>query len=279
MDAKSIVNDPESPVSSIAEAHKVQERVAIGAHVVYEAVRLEGEEELSRPAVALAWSALAAGLSMGFSFLAEGAIAALLPNQPWRILISRTGYCVGFLVVILGRQQLFTENTLTVILPLLLHKKWSTVRKVLRLWSIVLSANIFGTFLFAMAMAKLHFLEPGLQQSLMEIAQSHMGQNFWTLLLRGVLAGWLVALMVWMLPNASSSRVFVIFVITYLIGISGLAHIIAGSTNVFFLVGSGATPLVRYLKDFFFPTVVGNIVGGVSLVAALAHGQVIGGKR
>lgn len=279
MDAKSIVNDPESPVSSIAEAHKVQERVAIGAHVVYEAVRLEGEEELRRPSVALAWSALAAGLSMGFSFLAEGAIAALLPNHPWRILISRTGYCVGFLVVILGRQQLFTENTLTVILPLLLHKKWSTVRKVLRLWSIVLSVNIFGTFLFAMAMAKLHFLEPALQQSLMEIAQSHMSQNFWTLLLRGVLAGWLVALMVWMLPNASSSRVFVIFVITYLIGISSLTHIIAGSTNVFFLVGSGVTPLVQYFKGFFFPTVVGNIVGGVSLVAALAHGQVIGGKR
>src|ERR1700730_4359848 len=61
--AKSIVNDPESPISSIDEAQKVQERVAIGAKVVYEAVRLEGEEELERTAVALAWSALAAGLS------------------------------------------------------------------------------------------------------------------------------------------------------------------------------------------------------------------------
>jgi hypothetical protein len=102
------------------EKQQVQDRVAIGVNVVYEAIRLEGEEELRRTAAALAWSALAAGLSMGFSFIAEALLASHLPDRPWRPLLSRMGYCVGFLVVILGRQQLFTENTLTVILPLLL---------------------------------------------------------------------------------------------------------------------------------------------------------------
>lgn len=77
--AKALVNDPESPVVSIDEPQKVQERVAIGARVVYEVVRLEGEDELERPGVALAWSGLAAGLSMGFSLLAE---AALCPTCP-----------------------------------------------------------------------------------------------------------------------------------------------------------------------------------------------------
>jgi formate-nitrite transporter family protein len=72
----------DSPISSIAEAHKVQDRVAIGASVVYEAVRLEGEDELKRPSVALGWSGFAAGLSMGFSFLAEGALTAYLPDSP-----------------------------------------------------------------------------------------------------------------------------------------------------------------------------------------------------
>jgi formate/nitrite transporter FocA (FNT family) len=100
------------------EKQQVEDRVAIGVNVVYEAIRLEGEEELRRTAAALAWSALAAGLSMGFSFIAEALLASHLPDRPWRPLLSRMGYCVGFLVVVLGRQQLFTENTLTVILPL-----------------------------------------------------------------------------------------------------------------------------------------------------------------
>lgn len=277
--AKSIANDPKSPISSIAEAEKVKERVAIGAKVVYEAVRLEGEDELDRPAQALAWSGLAAGLSMGFSLLGEAAIRSYLPPSEWRDLLSRAGYSIGFLVVILGRQQLFTENTLTVILPLLLHKKLSVLVKVLRLWGVVLATNVVGTFLFAFTIAKIHFLDPRLQQSILETSQAHLGPSFWITLFRAVFAGWLIALMVWMLPDAASSRVTVIIIITYLISISHLSHIIAGSTSTFFLVASGNLSIEQYWITFFVPTLIGNILGGTSLVAALAHGQVVGGKK
>lgn len=277
--AKSIVDDPESPISSIVEAHKVQERVAIGAHVVYEAVRLEGEDELERSAVALAWSGFAAGLSMGFSLLAQAALMSHLPEASWRPLVVGAGYCVGFLIVILGRQQLFTENTLTVILPLLVHKDASTLVKVLRLWSVVLFANVLGTFLFAVALARLHFLEPALQANMLAISEAHVGPPFWIVLLRAIFAGWLIALMVWMLPDANTSRVAIIVIITFLIGICGLNHIIAGSTSMFFLVAAGKLSVGRYFAAFFFPTLLGNIIGGVSLVASLAHGQVAGGKR
>src|SRR5277367_621318 len=102
-----------------AEEKKVEERLAISPSVVYETIRREGEEELHRTPAALAWSGLAAGLSMGFSLVAEALLAAYLPHATWTPLISKFGYCVGFLIVILGRQQLFTETTLTVILPLL----------------------------------------------------------------------------------------------------------------------------------------------------------------
>jgi formate/nitrite transporter FocA (FNT family) len=91
--------------------------------VVYETIRREGEEELHRKVSSLWWSGLAAGLSMGFSFIAEGLLMAHLPDTPWRLLVSGAGYSVGFLIVVLGRQQLFTENTLTVFLPVLLDKK------------------------------------------------------------------------------------------------------------------------------------------------------------
>ena len=277
--ARELVKDPESPISRLEEAEKVKERVEVGAHVVYEAVRLEGEDELERPAVALAWSGFAAGLSMGFSLLAEAALSSFLPDRPWRSLLSHAGYSVGFMVVILGRQQLYTENTLTVVLPLLLHKNVETFLKVLRLWAIVLSTNVVGTFLFALAVGRLHFLDPGLQQSLLEDSQSHIGPGFWTIFARAVFAGWLIALMVWMLPNAGSSRVAVILIITYLISIAHLSHIIAGSTNVFFLVVSSHLPLASYFTKFFVPTLLGNVFGGVSLVAALAHAQVVGGKK
>jgi formate-nitrite transporter family protein len=278
-EVKAIVDDPKSPISSVAEAQKVQERVAIGAKVVYEAVRLEGEEELERAAIALAWSGLAAGLSMGFSLLAESALTAFLPDASWRPLIARSGYSLGFLIVILGRQQLFTENTLTPILPLLLHKDLETFGKVLRLWSTVLAANVAGTFLFALLIGRTHFLDPSIQRAILDISSAHVGQDFWTIALRAVFAGWLIALMVWMMPDAASSRVFIILVITYVISLSSLSHIIAGSTNVFYLVVLGKLSAVHYFTGFFLPTLLGNIVGGVSLVAALAHAQVLGGKK
>src|SRR6185437_9034867 len=120
------------------EEKQVQERVAIGAHVVHETIRREGEEELKRSSSALAWSGLAAGLSMGFSLVAEGLLAAGLPSTPWATLISKLGYSVGFLIVVLGRQQLFTETTLTAILPLLSRRDIKTGLRVLRLWSMVL---------------------------------------------------------------------------------------------------------------------------------------------
>ena len=274
-----MVKDPESPISSMHEAHKVQERVAISAKIIYEAVRLEGEEELERPGVALAWSGLAAGLSMGFSLLAEAALHAYLPDAPWTRLVSTAGYSIGFLIVILGAQQLFTENTLTVILPLLAHKNMATVKKVLRLWGVVLAANIVGTFLFAFALARLGFLEPRLQAAVLSVSLAHAGPGFCVVLVRAVFAGWLIALMVWMMPDAATSRVAIIIILTYLIGIAGLSHIVAGSTNVFYLVATGHLTLGQYFTTFFFPTVTGNILGGVSLVAALAHAQVVGGKK
>src|SRR5579864_8496178 len=164
------VNPAPSGVISTKEEEKlVQDRVAIGAPVVYEAIRREGEDELRRPAAALAWSGLAAGLSMGISFVTEALLTADLPHATWTPLVSRFGYSIGFLIVILGRQQLFTENTLTVILPLLLSKKLSVLMRVLRLWSIVLVCNLVGTFMFAFCIAHVAIFDGSVRHALMQI--------------------------------------------------------------------------------------------------------------
>lgn len=269
----------EGTVSTRAEKKQVEERLAIGAHVVYETIRREGEEQLHRPVAALAWSAFAAGLSMGFSFVASGILMAHLPDQPWRPLVSSAGYCIGFLIVIMGRQQLFTENTLKVVLPVLLRKDLPTLLRMLRLWGIVLTGNLVGTFLFALCLGKFALFDAHTQQSFTEMGASHMGAGFGTVLLRAIFAGWLIALMVWLLPSADSARVSIIIILTYLVGISGFNHIVAGSTTVFFLVVTGFISWKAYVTQFFFPTLFGNVIGGLALVAALNHAQVVGGQE
>lgn len=275
---KEDVPSAEGTISTRVEQKQVEERLAIGAHVVYETIRREGEEELCRPAAALAWSALAAGLSLGFSFVAEALLMAHLPDTPWRPLISRAGYCLGFLIVVLGRQQLFTENTLTVILPLLLRKDLRTLMRVLRLWGVVLSANLAGTFLFALCLSRTTLFDAHTQEVFAEIGRAHIGAGFSTVIVRAIFAGWLIALMVWLLPGAESAKVSIIIILTYFVGLGGFNHIIAGSTTTLFLVANGSLSLGAYLLHFFAPTLLGNIIGGVSLVAALGHAQVVGGK-
>lgn len=268
----------ESPVSTRVEKKQVEERLAIGPQVVYETIRLEGEVELRRTPVALAWSALAAGLSMGFSFIAEGLLMAHLPDQPWRPLITKFGYSIGFLIVVLGRQQLFTENTVTVVLPVLLGRSVATFLRMLRLWGIVLGVNLVGTFIFALCFGKIMMFDAHTQQCLSEIGKSHLASPG-IVLLRAIFAGWLIALMVWLLPAAEGAKVRIIIIITYVIGLGGFNHIIAGSTTMFFLVVTHYLSFGTYLTKFFLPTLAGNVIGGVSLVAALNHAQVVGGKE
>ena len=136
------------------EEHEVRKRASLRAAVVFETVRREGETEVSRPALALAFSGLACGLSMGFSLVGTGILRAYTPDAPWRPLFINLGYTLGFLIVVLGRQQLFTENTLTAILPVLDDPdKGKKFLQVLRLWSIVLFTNLVGAAIFSYVVA------------------------------------------------------------------------------------------------------------------------------
>lgn len=256
------------------EKMDVNRRIAPRAAVVYETIRREGEEELYRSMPALAWSGLAAGLSMGFSFITEALLHINLPDAPWRTLISKFGYCIGFLIVVLGRQQLFTENTITPILQLLSRHNFKTVLQVLRLWSIVLLTNLIGGAIFAFVVAQTNLFGPEVHHILTEIGQKAMAGDFWTTLTRGIFAGWLIALMVWLLPFAESARVSVIIIITYIIGLGGFAHIIAGFIETFYVVVIGQATLWQFMQQFFIPTLLGNVFGGVAMVSFINYAQV-----
>ena len=261
------------------EERKVAEEESLNANTTHEVIRRHGAKELERTVAALAWSGLAAGLSMGLSLVAEGALRAYLPDVPWRPLVSKFGYPVGFLVVILGSQQLFTENTLTPIVPLMAKRTRAMLRRVLTLWGVVLVANLAGGALFAWAAAATDVFSPELKEAFTAIGREALEPRGWSLFGRAVVAGWIIALMVWMLPAAESAQLFVIVIMTWLVGVGHLAHIIVGSIEVFYVVAGGGTTLGAYLGSYMLPTLVGNMVGGVTLVAALNHAQVAAGKK
>lgn len=244
------------------------------AALIHETIRAEGEGELERRPTALALSALAAGLSMGFSLLVQGWLRAALPSGPTQQLLAPLGYTIGFLVVVLGRQQLFTENTLTPVLPLLHNRDSLTLIRVLRLWIIVLAANIAGTILFGFAVAHSGIFEPDRMAAFAAMGREALSGDFTTTFIRAIFAGWLIALMVWLLPGAEAARVFVILIVTYVIALGHFSHIIAGSAEVAFLVAIRQAGWGDYLLRFFVPTLLGNILGGVALVAVLNYGQV-----
>ena len=211
------------------EQLQAERRASPSGTVVYRAVLMEGRDELDRPSSALFWSGLAAGLSMGTSLMAEGLLSSYLPEATWRPLIAKLGYSVGFLLVILGRQQLFTENTLTPILPLLREKTWHRLLNVARLWTIVLVANLLGCVAVAWLISTHWAFNPEVQSHFVEIGHRALVGTFGEHFVRATLAGWLIALMVWVLPFAESARVWVIILISYLVGIGQLSHIIAGA--------------------------------------------------
>lgn len=256
------------------EQKKAIEEEKINAAVTHEVVRREGMKELHRTPSALAWSGLAAGASMGLILLTVGLLHHALPETPWRPTVAALGYSVGFLAVILGNQQLFTENTLTPIVPLMAERTGSMLRKVLLLWGIVFLANAVGTLLFAYAAARTAAVPPELRHAMRTVALEATSHDWMSIFARAIVAGWIIALMVWMLPAASSSQVSVIIIMTWLIGAAKLSHVIVTSVEAFYLTALGDLGWGRALGGLILPALIGNVIGGVLLVAAVNHAQV-----
>ncbi|HVW22790.1 MAG TPA: formate/nitrite transporter family protein [Opitutaceae bacterium] len=267
------------PSGKDEQAAQAAERQSPSSRIVHQAIVQEGTEELRRPAAALFWSAVAAGLSMGFSLVAQSELRARLSDQPWRPLVDSLGYSVGFLVVILGRQQLFTENTLTPILPLIDRDEPIRILEVARLWLAVLVGNLVGVVAIAWVLGRSDLLSPEVRRAAAELGREALAPGFGVVLLRGIMAGWLIALIVWLLPAAETAHVWIIIIITWLIGVGHFSHVIAGSVDVSVLAWSGEVGWLRALGSFTAPALIGNIIGGVTLVAFLNHAQVKTGRR
>jgi len=263
-----------SPKLGGDEEKQVKDNLGLHAASVYEVVRLEGQRELTRPLASLFWSGVGAGISIGFSFLIEAIIAAKLPDATWAPLVENLGYSVGFLIVILGHQQLFTENTLTAVLPAMAHPSRKWLVGLFNLWGVVLLANMIGCFIFAVGIAYAPVTDEATDTALVAIVSHLMEFSASEMFFRGIVAGWIIAALVWMLPSCEGSEALVIILMTYLIALGDFTHIIAGSAEVMYGLLVMDVSFASALGQFFIPTLAGNVVGGTVLFALLAYAQV-----
>jgi formate/nitrite transporter FocA (FNT family) len=261
----------------MAKSDKKKEAASerLPAKSVYSVIQSEGEQELGRPAASLFWSGLVAGISISTSVLVEGILHSSLPDADWRGLVEGLGYSVGFLIVILGRQQLFTENTITPVLPIMARFSIESLRSMLKLWAIVLVANLAGTMI-AVVFADLGALLSAEQlESMRAVSREAVaGKAAGNVFLSAIPAGFYIAALVWMLPSSKGFEFWVILMVTWIIAIGDFAHVIVGSAEAFLLLVNGELGIVAAFGGYLLPALAGNIIGGTALFSALAYAQV-----
>jgi formate/nitrite transporter FocA (FNT family) len=235
-----------------------------------------GEEQLERNAPGLLLSAVSAGLDVGFGPLMVASVLAANPSETLGSrLISAVAYAIGFIIVIVGRSELFTEHTTLAILPLLSGR--TTVSRVARLWSLVFVGNIVGATGFAAAAAPLG-ISLGLFQATDVGRMSHQLTDFRAVVIfgSGVAAGWLMGLVSWLVTAAreTMAQILIILLVAGAISFLHLHHSIAGSVEVLMGVFVAGVPFADYLRFLGLAT-VGNAVGGLVFVGLVKYGHIM----
>jgi len=237
-----------------------------------------GEEELKRSVAGLTFSGLAAGIGMGLSGLGSAAVLAAVGHARGAELLAALLYPIGFIAVIVGRAQLFTENTLFPVILVLDRRRH--LRMTARLWAIVFTANVLGALLFAVLTVATNALEPGIRGALVDLGIGASRGSWTHLFWAGLAGGWIIALVAWVVTASrfTIAQVALIWLLTFVVGAAHLAHCIAGSAEILSAVVAGHLAVSRYLL-WLSAAAVGNAVGGVVLVSLLNYGQVVGGGR
>lgn len=255
-------------------ADGLKERLPSKSAAIHELIRRDGEKEINRDAMALFWSAIAGGISMSTSMIARGILETYLPDSDLFFLVSSAGYTVGFIIVIIANQQLFTENTITPVLPFMTEPTLSHFVKMIRLWTIVLFGNLIGGAIAAFVMVKMPIFSDEVTRTFVGMGKHLMANSSNELFSKGIMSGWLVATLVWMLHSTKQGHLALIFLITYLIAIGDLTHIVVGSIEVLFLLMIGEVTPFDSIFKFGLPTLFGNVVGGTFIFGLISHAQV-----
>jgi formate/nitrite transporter FocA (FNT family) len=243
----------------------------------------KGKHEIDRDTDGLLLSSFSAGLDIGFGPLLMGVILTLSAGSYGDLtteLLLASAYSVGFIFVILGRSELFTEHTTLAVMPVIDGQ--ATLKQLARLWGVVYIGNIIGGLIFTglavLLMPGLGVIEPAAFETIANKLVSH--ELHW-LLIAGIFAGWLMGLLAWLITSARNtiSRLLIIWMVTATIGMLHLPHSIAGNVEVLFgLLTSSSVNIMDYLA-FLSLSTIGNAIGGTVFVGLMKYGHVIRGAK
>jgi formate/nitrite transporter FocA (FNT family) len=240
-----------------------------------------GLHEMNRERSGLLLSGLSAGLDIGFGPLMMAVVLTLSPSGYGDLtteLLLASVYSIGFMFVILGRSELFTEHTTLAVIPVL--DRQASLGQLGRLWGLVYVGNLVGGFLFTLLVfLLLPELGVATPESFKTIAFKLVNHSLTWLFVGGVFAGWLMGLLAWLVTAAqeTTSRILLVLIVTGTIGLLHLPHSIAGNVEVLFgLFISPEITIIDYV-GFLVLATIGNVFGGGVFVALLKYGHVVRG--
>jgi formate/nitrite transporter FocA (FNT family) len=249
----------------------------LSAHEIFDQVAKNARDELSRSTCALFISGLAGGVTMGLTGLSVAIVVCYLGYSPRAELLSLLAYPIGFIAVIIGRKQLFTENTLYPVALILAERKSQHVLNSFRLWTAVFVGNVLGVIGFGLLASRTDALRPEYKAALVQLGihavQPTHGHIFWS----GIVGGWLIALVAWIVTASRHTigQIAVVWLFTFMVGLGHFAHCIASSGEILTAVFAGSVQWPAYPLWLALAT-AGNIIGGIVFVTLLNYGQVAG---
>ncbi|MFC4986260.1 formate/nitrite transporter family protein [Saliphagus infecundisoli] len=244
-------------------------RDQFSADEIFQRVTATADEDIDRSVRLLFFSGLAAGLSLGATFFGRAVMTTAYPNDP--IGLGNIFYPLGFIFIVLGGYQLYTENTLTPVTLVL--TRLASIPRLLRLWGIVAVANVAGVTIIALLFARTGIFNAAVAETARGFGEHALSISWSALFFRAMIAGGLVATMVWLTHAAreATARFLIVYMIMFLIPAGDLFHCITGACEVLYLAFVGGTDLVTAFVDFFIPVVLGNTIGGIAFVALVNY--------
>ncbi|WP_224332197.1 formate/nitrite transporter family protein [Haloprofundus halobius] len=245
-------------------------RDRFSANEIFERILASAAQEIGAPKQQLFFSGLAAGFAIVLTFLGHIVGMEMFPDNRF---LSSILYPVGFIYIILGHYQLYTENTLPPVALAL--ARLASIPLLLRVWGVVLIGNVVGAGLGAYLLVYGGVLSPEAIQTGTTFVSSGLDHEWWSIFNRALFAGWLVAGVVWLDHAARDtiSRLFIIYISFYLIAAADLYHVITAASEAFYFLLTTDAGVFIVFSQYWLPILLGNTIGGVFLLTLVNYAQ------
>ncbi len=265
-----------APAEDQAASGVPKEGWAVGDRFSWKEILLRivasADEEISERPRGLFFSGLTAGFAIVLTLIGHATGRAQFHDNTFMAAIL---YPIGFIYIILGRYQLYTENTLPPVKLVLM--RLASIPLLLRLWGIVLFANLLGTALGTFVMAHTHMLSQEVQNAAIEFVQHALTLSWWDIFFRALFAGWLVAGVVWinMAAKDTITRFALVYFVFFTIAACQLFHVITTAAEVLFVgfYDHSIFEIGKLFTQFWVPVFLGNTIGGVLVFTLVGYAQ------